>query len=305
MSVIKVERILPVTTGGEHYELDRSANLLSPYSFNVTWIYNVYTDVNQELDTEIFSATDGTTEGTIPVTGSYSGGYFLTDKAGKWVGPCIWEVTCNWTYPTSPFGVPIYRISGVQWQQPASYDKDNKAIVNSAGQPFDNPPSKTYYDEEVNVSFLLNPSGGLDISTLRNYRGKVNSTTCTLSGNNTAYAARQLKVDSVDLDTVIVGGYAFWQVCIRFLSRVDTFQDVLLDHGFATKDGSGNLTIIKDKNGEPLQQPTLLDGAGGKLANGATAHYITFKLESEIDFAPLITALNANVALPTYPPKGL
>jgi len=304
MSVIKVERLLPATTATENYELDRSANLLSPYNFALTWVYMVWTDVNQEWDYTIASATDGTVY--IPETGTYSSGYFLTNKTGKYAGPCMWEVTCIWTYPTSPFGVPIYRISGAPWQQPASYDKDDKAITNSAGQPFDNPPTKTYYDEEVNVSFLLNPSGGLDVSTLRNYRGKVNSTTTTLAGvGNTAYAPRQLKVDSVDLDTLIVGGYAFWQVCIRFIARIDTYCEKLLDHGFATKDGSGNLIIIKDKNGEPLQQPSLLDGNGGKLASGATPHYITFKLESEIEFLPLINALNANVALPTYPPKGL
>jgi hypothetical protein len=292
MAISKVQRVYSSDDDGQQLRQDRADTVEKTQR----WEYWVETSTIQEIDNTIRNASAGST--TIPAIGATHPTDTTLVCIGKSVRrdakqPRVFYVSLDWGAPTKPetaateWNVEL-SVSGIEYRQKAEFDSDNAPIVNSAGAPFEPGVEKSYYDEQLTISFN---STTVPAALLRAARGKVNSdsVSITVLGQTFAYDARQLKCTVADYQSVYESGTAYWRVNFVFLARDDYWTDSILDQGYYTQDASGNLVINKDKNGEPLPTQQLLDGGGGLAADAdGTPYYIDFEVEEEVAFATLI-----------------
>ena len=90
-------------------------------------------------------------------------------------------------------------------------------------------------------------------------------------------------------------GLYYWSVQYSLLWNPDLWiPTLILDQGFYYKDylnGSGGalgLFAARDASGALMSSPILLNGSGGKLADGADPEYIPFVEYETVDFNGLI-----------------
>jgi hypothetical protein len=260
-----------------------------------TWIVQTDNKTYQPID--IFGATDGTT--TLPSAGGAyalgtSGTIAICDHVAPAVSkesPFAFEVDVQYYVWTLPSSTKKLSLGSVAYPQNCYFDKDNNAIVNSAGQTFDPSLTKTYYDLKFTLSYqsFTTPP----VSTIQAAVGKVNSDGVTLAagGWSQAFTARQLKLDEATCDFEYQGSQYLWTVSTSWIARSDTFVDKILDQGYAILDGSNNLQSILDSNGNPLNSPVQLDGSGHVLAFGDSPVYLTFKVEDETAMSSIVSAI--------------
>ena len=132
--------------------------------------YAVHVDRIQEIDDDIRNASGPSGENgengivTIYELGTtaqepnviYTGKdpqWILSSKEVSKIGNLYYQVDCTWTRLAAPDTSPTYTVNGVRVEETAYYDMEDKPIVNSSGAPFDPPLVKTYYDQEILVSF--------------------------------------------------------------------------------------------------------------------------------------------------------
>jgi hypothetical protein len=277
--------------------LDDSTSMIKTQVFE-TWVVETGNINIQAVDLlDATGVTDGTN--TLPITGgTYTVGYLGTSVYCKRVQPTRatetpvgFEVEVEYAIPQTPPAVVKLSLGGVAYSQVTWFDKDNKAIVNSAGQPFDPSLTKVFYDMKIGLSWqtITTPPVDLIFAAL----GNVNSDTVVLAagGWSHTFTQRQLKLEDASVDFDFQGGQLYWSVSLSMLARSDMFVDVLLDQGYATADGSGNLTTVTDESGAALNAPVRLNGSGGLLAFGATPVYITFKVEPQVAFDGIIATI--------------
>jgi hypothetical protein len=271
----------------------------------ITWTliqtWNAQTDGTSRATTyEAAFASDGTN--TIPALGSDiiidSTEFTVNQSRPKRSGPNSFNIQITSVYTYTPpqssnkWNVQV-NFAGQPFSQTAYKDKDSKAIVNSAGQPFDPSVEHTYYDEKISISYNTTLEQS---SSFASIRGMVNSSAVTLSlpGITRSFSARQVYcVDaSQSADVNLTDGTATFKVSIELNVRQDTYIDNILDQGFYYLDTSTNEIVqIKDKYGDLLSAPARLDGNGGVLAPGGTPVYLPFKIESEADFTSAFEGL--------------
>lgn len=165
-------------------------------------------------------------------------------------------------------------------------------LVNSAGQAFDPSVEKTYYDEQITVSY--NSTTPPDFSSLRGCTNS-SSVSFTISGVSRTFATNQLLLKEYSLSTTATlndMSTAVWSVSATLIGRTDTFTRHILDQGYYTLDDSGDLVAIKDKYGENLASPARLDGTGNKLGDDAAPVYINFNIEDQADLNPVFDGLS-------------
>lgn len=148
-------------------------------------------------------------------------------------------------------------------------------IENSAGMPFDPP----VMEEKSNLLITIqrNEEDGLlfDHNLVLDYKDTINNAYEVIAGiiiPTYAGKMRDIRIDKAWM----ANGDIYWDVTYQIEVIRRNWERRVLDAGFYTKDSAGNHTEIQDENGKPLTQPVKLDGAGGKLAEGVTAVYLTF-----------------------------
>lgn len=173
---------------------------------------------------------------------------------------------------------PQFSWSTQQFQK--SYTKDNagKAIVNSAGDPFDPPVEGD--DSRWSCTVTRNvpsvPSWILD------YKDAVNSAAFTIDGISVNKGAAKLQ--SITIGPAATRNDVIYRPLALTITFAETFAAEVLDAGFRYKDDG---TITKVPN-DPVA-PVPLDGSGGILENPTedNAVILEFDIYPEKDFSAL------------------
>jgi hypothetical protein len=272
--------------------------------------YQVITDSATDLAAICLTAVDPVTSLSIPdnLTGLTisipieSGGYVtatLRDVSPAWetqtaAGGNVFKVKCtydsniNWQQSPSesePWEIE-FRSESQEIVQDAYQDKDGNKITNSAGQPFDPSLMETIYDEEISIGFKTYSAPW---SAIQSCLGKTNSGGCsfTILGISRSFSDNCLKLTEGNYEPYYGQGVTAWKVSLKFHHRPDTYTRHVLDAGFYQL-VSGQLKIINDSSGNPVNAPAYLDGSG---AVSTSAHFLDFNIEEQTDFSGLFTGI--------------
>lgn len=171
---------------------------------------------------------------------------------------------------------PKYSISGQSVPLPVDFDSSGNAIVNSAGDPFQ---ELQFIEDERDIiqitkNFATYPSG-----LAKQARRKVNS------GNFLGFGPKEVRYKGMSGSSSYdptIGVY--YTVTVEF-ETAPSWERELLDQGFRELDG-GELKQIK-VDGETISQPVPLDGSGGKLAANGTPVNLAFEFYETANFASI------------------
>ena len=159
---------------------------------------------------------------------------------------------------------------------PVRVDINGDPIQNSAGQPFDPLPEE---DFQVLVYEYSHNIASYSEANARSYRGAINDDNFTLAGLSISpYQARIVGINASNAER---NGTRYWRESV-VVEIVDDWRLTLVDEGLMKKsgiaDGPGDphyigggesvVTPILDANGNPIFEPTLLDGNGAPLGGG-------------------------------------
>lgn len=185
-------------------------------------------------------------------------------------------------------------------QETLFFDLNNKAIVNSAGQPFTQQPNKTHYISTLQLAFKSQTFDETDAEALR---GTINASQVTLSiaalQYNRVFPPGTLLFDKFRASpSVQAGQLSYWSVVEQFKylplikspidgSTQSAWQLFALDQGYMEL-VFGQLTDIYDSKGNPVRAPVFLDGAGNV---STSAHYLEFITAQPADFTPLFAGI--------------
>jgi hypothetical protein len=219
-------------------------------------------------------------------------------------GKMIWTVTLTYTLndgsqnnnqnPKQPN--PLDDARQIEWatetiQLPTHYDFQGNAILNSAGQYFENGVMRDVMN--YLVTFTMNVAGVP--SWVNSYFDAVNAGPVTIEGLN--FAAKQLKVKSINISRWQRRNFIPFRVLKLVLAARATWDRKLLDEGLLVKgkNQAGGGTYYGPpapailSNGQKATRPVLLDGNGNVLANPGpgNAVFLTFTLYPLKDFSQL------------------
>lgn len=191
--------------------------------------------------------------------------------------------------PTPGYTAPLNR-DPVMWIErgsesvPVTKDKDGKAIVNSAGQPFDEP---IFRDRPTNVFVVRRYFNSLvAIDTLNSHYDNTTNSDPILSR-----AIGELRYLGTETgEPVIEEGAAWWIGLTKVAARKGGWKAKILDRGWKVKtvDGTGVINAT-DANGMQVTEPELLDGAGYYLGNIADPVFLEFALDDNKAYSPLFS----------------
>ncbi|MFZ5829825.1 MAG: hypothetical protein ACOY3P_07045 [Planctomycetota bacterium] len=202
----------------------------------------------------------------------------------------VWTVTGQYSTEREMEENPLDEPPDYEWNtdsfsRPFFFDRDGDAILNSAKDPYLDPPVEgddSRWVCTVSRNLATVPSWLLD------YRDAVNSDAFTLDG--IPVAAGKAKITSIRIGKRQVRNEIAYRVVQLSISlRHEGWAWEGVDSGFRTYQ-SGEWEEITDKNGKKITQPALLDGSGDVLASPTpqNAVKITADLYRERAFAPIV-----------------
>lgn len=188
---------------------------------------------------------------------------------------------------------PLARAPQVRWasQQYAKAihkDLDGKALVNSAGDPFD-PPVEVDRSRWV-VTISKNVSSVPPV--ILTYSDSINDNPFTIGG--VTVEAKKAKLMALEISELQVeNDIQFYVFTYAMEFRKEGWTLEVLDQGLRQKDpNDATLRIRIQDDGDPaqdVQSPWPLDGSGGKLADPKfdTVKFLEFRAYEERDFSIL------------------
>lgn len=181
-----------------------------------------------------------------------------------------------------------------------------RAVTNSAGVPF-NPPIEKQRAIRV---LRITKNSRTTIATLADkYINAVNSDSFTINKPDYGFSYKVdkycAKINGYSTAFAIENGYKFWRESIEVYINPNTWRRAILDAGyhrrqmfsdfddtgatipFAEAQAAGWVpyTTIKDKNGDPISTPVMLNGNGRQLRPGESPVYIYYSIEDELPFS--------------------
>ena len=171
----------------------------------------------------------------------------------------------------------VWRVDWETIQEVVSEDNQGQAIVNSAGQPFN---ESIYEDRRMPVLVARKNYADwaeiLDIGA--EYDRSINSTTFQ------GFEAQKVKWGGVVCsDPQWENGVKFYEAAFRFVVNSKKWFRNILDRGIVYLDG-GELKNFRDADGQVIGDPQLLDGSGGKLPQGQVGVALPFYINEEKNF---------------------
>ena len=202
--------------------------------------------------------------------------------------PKVWLVTAAYSNKQEAAEDPTNDAAEIEWgteqfQRPAFKDKDDNAIVNSAGDPF--LPTVERDDSRRVVTITKNMSSVP--SYILDFEDAVNDAAFTVDG--ITIGARKAKCQNISVGKVEErNGTTYRKVQVVLHLRKETWDFEVLDTGLRKKNGSDREVITND-DGTEITSPVPLDGSGGVLSNPSesTAVYRTYQVYPELDFSSL------------------
>lgn len=157
----------------------------------------------------------------------------------------------------------------IAYQIPMLYDKDNTAVLNSAGDPHD--PSWQMEDSRPVIRFRRFETDR-DIQRSLDYRNAVNTDTFDI------FAPGELMCMYIKQKRHFENAIECWDTAYEFQGKANGqvlhrgvltdykgWDAVIPDVGFNKITGSGR-ELIRDTSGKPVSSPVRLNGFGGELA---------------------------------------
>lgn len=187
--------------------------------------------------------------------------------------------------PSPSYTAPLSR-EPVMWIErgseslPVTKDRNGAAIVNSAGQPFDEP---VFRERPTSVFVVRRYFDSLvDIDKLNAYYDDTVSSEALLGR-----AAGELRYQGTETgEPAIENGVPYWIGLTKVAARKGGWKVELLDRGWKVKDNDGDLVNAVDDNKLPVTEPVLLDN-GKRLAEGAAGKFLPFDIYPVKAYAPL------------------
>lgn len=194
------------------------------------------------------------------------------------------------TRETDPRSRPA-RWSGT-WEQTTEVlrtDVAGVAIKNSAGDPFDPPPTveRNYLVLTIEKNISCD-SAFLRRSNQRDYQEAVNS------DRPWGYDEMTLKVARVEFKSEIENGIAYVAASLSIKFKPEGWLMKLVDAGF--RNSAGNFFGKDPVTGALPSDPKPLDGAGAALALGQPLHLLEFQVCRPIAFIPMLALLGVSAA---------
>lgn len=176
--------------------------------------------------------------------------------------------------------------SSEQYQRVAARDIDENPIQNSALEDFVTPVE--IEDSRPQLVIKRNEKH-FDVNLAVEYQDAVNSDSFFGADPGTA------KIKSIaaneKVENLTTGPFVFYEVTYTIQFKREGWKLNVLDQGLTklVDDGSGGLVKekIKDKNGQPVTKPVLLDGEGGELGDGDDPVFIEYSVYKEKPFKRL------------------
>jgi hypothetical protein len=139
-------------------------------------------------------------------------------------------------------------------------DRNDVAVVNSAGFPFD-PPIE--YDDSRPILTITRNEGSFDVNVPLQYRDAVNT------DNFLGFAAPQVKVGAITQSLQYESGVSFARVTYEFEIKSEGWRHKVLDQGYYYHDLVTDKRVqFTDQFGSLVSTPILLDGSGRPLLPG-------------------------------------
>lgn len=209
--------------------------------------------------------------------------------------PTVWIVTCSYSSEretaTDPTTEPaIITWGGEQFQKPAVFDRNGDAIVNSAGDFFEDPPQM----DDSRITAQIQKNVEAVPSWLLDYRDSVNSGIFMLDGIAIGIGVAKLQPPTIGQEQVR-NGYVFRQLTLNMHFRDEGWAVRPLDQGYheigdliTPGDGEARVKMLNADGTEP-SRPILLDGNGARLENPnpTNAVFLEFDVYKERDFSVL------------------
>lgn len=202
--------------------------------------------------------------------------------------PKVWLVTAAYSNKQEAAEDPTNDAAEIEWdteqfQRPIFKDKDDNAIVNSAGDPY--LPGVERDDSRRIVTITKNMTSVP--SWILTFEDAVNDSSFVVDG--ITIGARKAKCQKTSVGKWQErNGTEYRQVQIVLHLRKDTWDFEIMDTGLRRKDGSERKVITND-DGTEITSPVPLDGSGDVLANPSesTVVYQTYQAYTELDFSTL------------------
>ena len=197
-------------------------------------------------------------------------------------------------------GLPTIRIGTIHEREVIHKAANGTPIVNSAGQPFLNPPTIRRSNDSITVSGTRTFDAKLP-ADLRKYRDTINKE--ALFG----YDVGELLLTDRDIKTQRSGRDVVWS--LSFTWEVGDHMLRLIDNGLYTNSEevlrrasegdptqgmvlvgiqSGTLKRVHDSDGRPHVSPVLLDGKGGLLGDGKPPVELPFRVRGVESHAAML-----------------
>jgi hypothetical protein len=182
-------------------------------------------------------------------------------------------------------------IDGLPYEENVNKDLDNKPLLNKAKEPYPEGVVKTFYDEEIALTFRTNV---VDPSVTAARRGRINNDSITMNihGYVRTFDEFTLKLSKARQRTVVgTADEPYWQTEYVLHYREAGWQPNIVERGYHYLNDDGDPVPEEDANGVDTGAPVYLDADGKKLADGADVVLTQFRIFEDIDFSPLFAGL--------------
>jgi hypothetical protein len=292
---------------------DESASLDQLYKSDRQLSFLVVVDDVQDGGTIILDAEDGITR--IPLVNELVGGYRVASKEYKRDSdnPLHFRVTAKLSNSANDKAKPSgkeklnvqIKVSTEPFEEAVYLDRNKRPICNSAGQPFSNQPTKTFYDEKISVTF---DTGEVDQASIEATKGKINSNTVSLTirGLRRSFAPGTLRfIDSPyssKTSQTPQGEEYIWSVEYTLAYRADKWTRKILNMGRMQKVNNelthiyiGNQLATEDvpldKDGRALVDAIVEVAVPIVTAARGQRCYTEFDIEDQASFAALLNGV--------------
>lgn len=206
----------------------------------------------------------------------YNSWLYVSNRTVEIRSSTLFYITVNYSLVENPLAQPAeFSWSHVDNEEPIDRDINGNPITNSAGELPDPPITETFHDVVLRVS---RNEALFNHVTASEYKNSVNANTFL------GFAPGTVKCTVFEGEITRAAALTYYIVRYEFQIREDAWKKRFLDAGFREKVGT-EYEVIKDKDGVPLSEPSLLDGNGYKLPDGATPVFLEFETKQAMDFS--------------------